>query len=178
MYILLCADGSYYTGSTWNLEQRLWQHQNGEGANHTRKHLPVKLVYCETCERISDAFAREKQVQGWSRKKKEALMANDANELHRLAGCLNGTSHVGFGFAQPTGSAQPPAPTRSLSGVEGSEAEGSNVEGSNVEGRQVLEASASAPLSQRNPRSLSGVEGSGVEGSGVEGSGAEGGDEG
>jgi putative endonuclease len=99
MYILLCADGSYYTGSTWNLEKRLWQHQNGEGANHTRKHLPVKLVYCETYERISDAFAREKQVQGWSRKKKEALMAEDANELHRLAVCLNETSHVGFGSA-------------------------------------------------------------------------------
>ncbi len=70
MYILQCADGSYYTGSTWNLEKRLWEHQNGLGANHTRQHSPVKLVYCEPYERIADAFAREKQVQGWSRKKK------------------------------------------------------------------------------------------------------------
>lgn len=114
MYILQCADGSYYTGSTWNLEKRLWQHQNGEGANHTRKHLPVKLVYCESYERVADAFAREKQVQGWIRKKKEALIAADTNQLHRLAACLNGTSHVGFGSAQPT------APTRSLSEAEGS----------------------------------------------------------
>jgi putative endonuclease len=41
MYILECADGSYYTGSTNNLERRLQQHQNGEGANYTKKHLPV-----------------------------------------------------------------------------------------------------------------------------------------
>ncbi|MBH1959547.1 MAG: GIY-YIG nuclease family protein [Flavobacteriia bacterium] len=44
LYILLCSDGSYYTGSTNNLELRLSQHQAGEGANHTKKRLPVKLV--------------------------------------------------------------------------------------------------------------------------------------
>lgn len=47
MYILECANRSYYIGSTNNLELRLQQHQNGEGANFTRKHLPVKLVYTE-----------------------------------------------------------------------------------------------------------------------------------
>ena len=47
MYILLCADGSYYTGSTTDLERRLEQHQNGEGANHTKKRLPVSLLYYE-----------------------------------------------------------------------------------------------------------------------------------
>jgi putative endonuclease len=128
MYILLCADNSYYTGSTWNLEQRLWQHQNGQGANHTRKHGPVKLVYCESYDRVEDAYAREKQVQGWSRRKKEALMAADSNQLHRLAACLNGTAHVGFGSAQPT------APPRSLSGAEGSGVEGSDAEGGKGEG--------------------------------------------
>ncbi len=71
MYILECADGSYYTGSTKDIELRLAQHQNGEGANHTSKHLPVKLVYYEEFDRIDEAFYREKQVQGWSRKKKE-----------------------------------------------------------------------------------------------------------
>ncbi len=68
-YILECADGSYYTGSTTNLELRMAQHQSGEGANHTRKHLPVKLLYCEEYDRIDEAFYREKQIQGWSRKK-------------------------------------------------------------------------------------------------------------
>jgi putative endonuclease len=85
MYILLCSDGSYYTGSTKNLELRLAQHQNGEGANHTRKHLPVKLVYYEEYNRIDEAFYREKQVQGWSRKKKEALINGDVNLLPDLA---------------------------------------------------------------------------------------------
>lgn len=74
-YILLCSDGSYYTGSTNNLELRLKQHQNGEGANHTKKHLPVVLVYYEEFSRIDEAFYREKQIQGWSRKKKEALIS-------------------------------------------------------------------------------------------------------
>ena len=85
MYILECSDGSYYTGSTTDLEQRLAQHQNGEGANHTKKHLPVKLIYYEEFQRIDDAFYREKQVQGWSRKKKEALMTGNAKLLPQLA---------------------------------------------------------------------------------------------
>jgi putative endonuclease len=67
MYILECADGSYYTGSTTDLERRLWQHQQGEGANYTAKRLPVKLVFCEYYQCVVDAFKREKQVQGWSR---------------------------------------------------------------------------------------------------------------
>ena len=75
-----CCDGSYYTGSTIDLEHRLKQHQNGEGANHTCKRLPVKLVYYEEYQRIDQAFYREKQIQGWSRKKKEALI-NGTPEL-------------------------------------------------------------------------------------------------
>ena len=74
MYILECADGSYYTGSTNNLERRIQQHSDGQGANHTKKRLPVKLVYSEEYSRIDKAYYREKQVQGWSRKKKEALI--------------------------------------------------------------------------------------------------------
>lgn len=85
MYILLCADGSYYTGSTRDLELRLQQHQSGEGANHTRKRLPVKLVYYEEYSRIDEAFHREKQVQGWSRKKKEALIKGDFESLPGLS---------------------------------------------------------------------------------------------
>jgi putative endonuclease len=85
MYILECADGSYYTGSTNNLEMRLAQHQRGEGANYTKKRLPVKLVYYEEYDRIDEAFYREKQVQGWSRKKKEALIHGTPELLPELA---------------------------------------------------------------------------------------------
>ena len=85
MYILECADGSFYTGSTRNLERRLWQHQNGEGANYTRKRLPVKLVYCEAFDRVKDAFWREKQVQGWSRRKKMALIEGNQENLILLS---------------------------------------------------------------------------------------------
>jgi putative endonuclease len=85
MYILQCADDSYYVGSTNNLDLRLLQHQAGEGANHTKNRLPVKLVYYEEYARIDQAFYREKQVQGWSRKKKEALIKGTPNLLPELA---------------------------------------------------------------------------------------------
>ncbi len=85
MYILLCSNGQYYTGSTNNIEIRLAQHQNGEGSNFTRKHLPVKLVYLEEFDRIDEAFQREKQVQGWSRKKKEALIKGQHDKLPELS---------------------------------------------------------------------------------------------
>lgn len=67
MYILHCANGQYYTGSTKSLYRRFQQHQRGEGANFTRKHLPVQLLYYEVYHRIDWAFYREKQIQGWSR---------------------------------------------------------------------------------------------------------------
>jgi putative endonuclease len=85
LYILECSDGSYYTGSTIDLEQRLNQHQNGQGANHTKKRLPVKLVYYEEYERIDHAFNREKQIQGWNRKKKEALIDGTPELLPEIA---------------------------------------------------------------------------------------------
>ena len=105
MYILECANGCYYTGSTKYLEHRLQQHQNGEGANFTKKHFPVKLVYYEEYERIDIAFYREKQVQGWSRKKKEALINGFPEQLHELAECQNESHYQkrGFGYAQGTG---------------------------------------------------------------------------
>lgn len=93
MYILKCSDDSYYVGSTINLEQRIAQHQAGEGANHTKKRLPVELVYYEEYPRIDEAFYREKQVQGWNRKKKEALIENKYENLHLLAECKNETHH-------------------------------------------------------------------------------------
>ncbi len=85
MYILECSDRTYYTGSTKYLELRLEQHQSGEGADYTAKRLPVKLLYYEEYDRIDHAFYREKQVQGWSRKKKEALMRGETHLLPTLA---------------------------------------------------------------------------------------------
>ena len=85
MYILKCANDSYYTGSTKYLEMRLKQHQNGEGSNHTKKHGPVELIYFEEFTRIDNAFYREKQVQGWSRDKKEALISSTENLLGKLS---------------------------------------------------------------------------------------------
>ncbi len=84
-YILQCNDGTYYTGSTKDLQLRLMEHQSGEGANYTKKRLPVKLVYYEEYERIDDAFEREKQIQKWSHKKKKALVEGEFEELTLLA---------------------------------------------------------------------------------------------
>ena len=85
MYILLCDNGSYYNGSTRNLERRLEEHFSGEGANYTRKHKPIELVYYEEFDRIDKAYYREKQVQGWSRKKKEALINRYEERLPELS---------------------------------------------------------------------------------------------
>ncbi|MDP2808180.1 MAG: GIY-YIG nuclease family protein [bacterium] len=89
MYILEFRDGSYYTGSTIDLEKRIAQHQQGLGANYTKTRLPVKLVYCEEYRRVDDAFRREKQIQNWSKKKKTALVTGNTDRLHTLAECMN-----------------------------------------------------------------------------------------
>ena len=81
VYILECSDGSFYTGSTNNIELRLAQHQTGEGANYTKKHLPVKLVFVEEFQSIVEAYQREKQIQGWSRKKKRALIEGRYDDI-------------------------------------------------------------------------------------------------
>ena len=96
MYILQCCDDSYYTGSTNILDLRLAQHQSGEGANHTKKRLPVKPVYFEEYARIDEAFYREKQVQGWSRKKKDAFIKRMPEELHQFAECMNQSHYKNF----------------------------------------------------------------------------------
>ncbi len=80
MYILECCDNSYYVGSTKDLKRRLSQHQHGKGSVYTSGRLPVELVYCEEYDRVSEAFYREKQVQGWTRRKREALI-NSTPEL-------------------------------------------------------------------------------------------------
>ena len=89
MYIVECSNGAFYTGSTRDLEERIEEHNIGEGANFTRKHGPVELIYYEEFDWIDDAFNREKQVQGWSRKKKEALIKGNTEDLNLLSQCKN-----------------------------------------------------------------------------------------
>ena len=85
MYILKCGDGSYYVGSTRSLDLRLSQHQSGKGSRYSSGRLPVELVYAEEYDSIMDAYAREKQVQSWSRAKREALINEKPELLSALA---------------------------------------------------------------------------------------------
>jgi putative endonuclease len=84
-YILRCSDGSYYVGSTTSLEARIVSHQAGEGGDYTSRRLPVEVVYGEEFETLHDAFLVERQVKGWSRAKKEALIRGDYAALPPLA---------------------------------------------------------------------------------------------
>ena len=93
VYMLECSNGKFFTGSTNDLNKRLLEHSEGKGANFTRKFLPAKLVYVETHETIDRAFKREKQIQGWSHKKKEALISSNFNSLHKLSEFQN-VSHI------------------------------------------------------------------------------------
>ena len=72
VYMLRCADGTLYVGSTLDLDRRLAQHQSGEGAAYTRRRRPVELFWSQQMDRIDDAFAWEKRMQGWSHAKRVA----------------------------------------------------------------------------------------------------------
>jgi putative endonuclease len=87
LYVLRCADGSYYTGTTRNnLETRIAEHQAGAFAGYTARRRPVTLVFHQEFARIEDAIASERQVKGWRREKKEALIRGDFVALPLLAG--------------------------------------------------------------------------------------------
>jgi putative endonuclease len=85
MYMLECADRSYYVGSTINLERRLWEHNQGTGAKYTSRRLPVHLVFASEFSSIEEAYTIEKQVQGWGRAKREALIRGDYEALPSLS---------------------------------------------------------------------------------------------
>lgn len=85
VYMLRCRDGSFYVGSTRDLATRLHQHQIGLGADYTRGRRPVELVWHEEYENVGLAYSREKQVQNWSRRKRQALVAGDYEGLPALA---------------------------------------------------------------------------------------------
>lgn len=84
-YILRCADGSYYAGHTDDLEARVKVHREGALPCHTRTRRPVKLVWSQEFGTRDEAFAAERQIKGWSRAKKEALIAGDWEGLQYLS---------------------------------------------------------------------------------------------
>ncbi|KHK99162.1 excinuclease ABC subunit C [Microbacterium mangrovi] len=93
VYILECSDGSLYTGSTdRDVEHRVWQHNHDDAwaANHTRRHRPVNLVWCASVPDAGRAFALEKQIQGWSRAKKLALIDGRLEDLPALSRSRSG----------------------------------------------------------------------------------------
>jgi predicted GIY-YIG superfamily endonuclease len=86
VYILECADGSYYTGSAADLSRRLWEHETGAApSSYTYSRRPVKLVWTsEEVTRYSDALRFERQIKGWSRAKKQALIRGDYQAVHEV----------------------------------------------------------------------------------------------
>jgi len=90
VYILECGDGSFYVGSARNLAYRLAQHQGGLGGEYTSKRQPVRLVFAQEYDRIDDAYAREKQIQGWGRAKRIALIEGRYGDLPGLSRTAKG----------------------------------------------------------------------------------------
>lgn len=85
VYIVECKDGSYYTGVTSELEKRIHEHNSGIYKGYTSSRLPVKLVYSNRITSIIDAINAEKQIKGWSKAKKEALIMGDYDLLKLLS---------------------------------------------------------------------------------------------
>ncbi len=84
-YIVECRDGSLYTGSTYDIERRLWEHNSGLIRGYTSSRRPVKLVFAHETDRIDDAWGLERQIKGWRRAKKFALINGDYEGLVELA---------------------------------------------------------------------------------------------
>ena len=85
VYILLCVDGSYYVGHTDDLDARVGAHQAGEVEGYTRARKPVRLVFSEEFPSREEALASERQIKGWSRAKKEALIKGNWSRLQALS---------------------------------------------------------------------------------------------
>jgi predicted GIY-YIG superfamily endonuclease len=85
VYLLLCADGSYYAGHTDDLDKRIGEHMTGACGGYTATRLPVELAFSQECSTRIEALNSERQIKGWSRAKKEALIRGDWDEISRLA---------------------------------------------------------------------------------------------
>lgn len=106
VYMLRCADGSYYIGCTTNLEQRLGQHRAGTVEGYTSTRLPVDCVYVAEFQSLYDAIAWERKIKRWSRAKKEAVIAQAWDRLPALA---RSYQHHGRPIASFDTAAPPPA---------------------------------------------------------------------
>ena len=85
MYILKCSDGSYYVGHSDDVERRVAEHESGAIPGYTKTRRPVKTVYVQEFPSRDEAFDAERQVKGWTRKKKEALIRSDWDAIRELA---------------------------------------------------------------------------------------------
>src|SRR5690349_10350412 len=85
VYMLRCRDGSFYVGSANDFERRLHEHQTGVYGGYTSTRRPVELVWSEGFKNAADAVAVERQLKGWSRAKKAALIRGDWNQMQQLA---------------------------------------------------------------------------------------------
>jgi putative endonuclease len=93
VYILRCCDGSYYVGCTTAIEKRLKEHELGIFPGYTSARRPVELVWCAEFPDIFQAIAVERQIKGWSRRKKESLIGGAFELLHEFAECKNETHY-------------------------------------------------------------------------------------
>jgi putative endonuclease len=109
VYILRCRDNSYYTVHTDNQEKRIAEHQRGEVEGYTTTRLPVTVMFVEEFPTREEALARERQIKGWSRKKKEAMMRGDWSEVCRLA--RSGRPSTGSGRTVLTDHGEPVEPS-------------------------------------------------------------------
>ena len=97
VYILKCSDNSYYTGMTNNIERRLNEHILGLNKEcYTFDKRPLELIFYTEFNEVNQAISFEKQVKGWSRKKKEAIINDKGEDLKRLSACLNETAHKNY----------------------------------------------------------------------------------
>ena len=100
VYILECSDGTYYVGSTTNIEARVHQRQTGIGGDYTRRRRPVRLAFYQEMESIEAAYAMERRIHAWSHQKRQALIDGDFERLKALArrrGRQEGTASEGRG---------------------------------------------------------------------------------
>jgi putative endonuclease len=117
VYLLRCADGSFYAGHTEDLEKRLQQHQDGSLPGYTSKRRPVTLVWADHSNCREDALAFERRIKGWSRAKKKALIAGDWTTIKwlskpprgRASTSLSTNEHPGRDSAQARSEPRPRA---------------------------------------------------------------------
>jgi predicted GIY-YIG superfamily endonuclease len=108
-YLLRCGDGSYYAGHTDALEARIGAHQRGRGSDYTARRQPVALVWSQDFPSRIEALEAERRIKGWSRAKKEALIAGDWDRVVQLAASSGTRPSTSSGRTESGGAALPPS---------------------------------------------------------------------